>query len=395
MAGMKSYDADVIVAGRGLVGAAVALGLAQHGLQVLNIAPAVAVSAQETTHWDRRVYALSAASLRLLERLRVRHLLHATRLAPVRTMEIAGDQGGQLHFSAYEADLEQLACIVEARHLQQSLESGAQMFRSLHNITGRARDCQDSTQGVMVTTDEGATYRARLVIAADGAHSPLRTGLGMTGKIHDYAQHGVVTHLLTQHPHHDTAFQWFLPQGILALLPMPEPNLVSMVYSLAENQAKSLMAKGLDELSAQVTQLSQCRLGTLQATDAPLAFPLRYYSSDRLIAPRTAFIGDAAHLMHPLAGQGLNAGFSDVAALLAIVSKAYTGGRDIGSTQILRAYERSRAESLCLMLKTTDALQRLFGQSARPWKPLRNWGMNALNRAPLIKKSLMTYAINS
>jgi ubiquinone biosynthesis UbiH/UbiF/VisC/COQ6 family hydroxylase len=392
---MKSYDADVIVAGRGLVGAAVALGLAQHGLQVLNIAPAAAASGHEATRWDRRVYAMSAASLRLLEHLRVHHLLQPTRLAPVRSMEIAEDQSSQLHFSAYEANLEQLACIVEARHLQQALESGTQMFRSLYSIIGRAIDCQDSAEGVMVTTDTGATYRARLVIAADGANSPLRTGLGMTAQSHDYGQHGIVTHLLTQRPHHGAAFQWFLPQGILALLPMPEPCLVSMVYSLAEDQAQSLMAAELAELSAQVTRLSQHRLGTLQATDAPLAFPLRYLSSDRLIAARTAFVGDAAHLMHPLAGQGLNTGFGDVAALLAIVSKGYAEGRDIGSTQILRAYERSRAESLCLMLKTTDALQRLFAQPAKPWKPLRNWGMNALNRLPLIKKTLMNHAINS
>jgi 2-polyprenyl-6-methoxyphenol hydroxylase-like FAD-dependent oxidoreductase len=155
------------------------------------------------------------------------------------------------------------------------------------------------------------------------------------------------------------------------------------------------MAADPGELSAQVTRLSQNRLGTLQATDAPVAFPLRYLSSDRLIAPRVAFVGDAAHLMHPLAGQGLNAGLGDVAALLAIVSTAHTQGRDIGSTQILRAYERSRAESLCLMLKTTDALQRLFAQPAAPWMQLRNWGMNAVNRLPVVKRSLVTYASGS
>jgi len=393
---MKSYDADVIVAGRGLVGVAAALGLAQQGLRVLNIAPAVPASAEvETTPWDRRVYALSAATLELLQRLRVRPLLQPNRVAPVRAMEISGDQGGRLTLSAYEAGLEQLASIVEARHLQQVLDSGCQMFPGLSSVVGRPSVCQDDGSRVRLTTEEGMTYQARLVIAADGANSPLRTSLGMTGKTHDYAQRGVVTHFVTQRPHQGMAFQWFLPQGILALLPMPEPDLVSMVYSLAEDEAQTLMAADPGELSAQVTRLSQNRLGTLQATDAPLAFPLRYLSSDRLIAPRVAFVGDAAHLMHPLAGQGLNAGLSDVAALLAIVSTAQTLGRDIGSTQLLRAYERSRAESLCLMLKTTDTLQRLFAQPAAPWKRLRNWGMNAVNRLPVVKKTLVAYASGS
>ncbi|MCA3155834.1 MAG: FAD-dependent monooxygenase [Burkholderiales bacterium] len=393
---MKSYDADVIVAGRGLVGVAAALGLAQQGLRVLNIAPAVPASAEvETTPWDRRVYALSAATLELLQRLRVRPLLQPNRVAPVRAMEISGDQGGRLTLSAYEAGLEQLASIVEARHLQQVLDSGCQMFPGLHSVVGRPSVCQDDGSRVRLTTEEGMTYQARLVIAADGANSPLRTSLGMTAKTHDYAQRGVVTHFVTQRPHQGTAFQWFLPQGILALLPMPEPDLVSMVYSLAEDEAQTLMAADPGELSAKVTRLSQNRLGTLQATDAPLAFPLRYLSSDRLIAPRVAFVGDAAHLMHPLAGQGLNAGLGDVAALLAIVSSAQTLGRDIGSTQLLRAYERSRAESLCLMLKTTDTLQRLFAQPAAPWKRLRNWGMNAVNRLPVVKKTLVAYASGS
>jgi ubiquinone biosynthesis UbiH/UbiF/VisC/COQ6 family hydroxylase len=322
-------------------------------------------------------------------------LLQPNRVAPVRAMEISGDQGGRLTLSAYEAGLEQLASIVEARHLQQVLDSGCQVFPGLHSVVGRPSVCQDDGSRVRLTTEEGMTYQARLVIAADGANSPLRTSLGMTAKTHDYAQRGVVTHFVTQRPHQGTAFQWFLPQGILALLPMPEPDLVSMVYSLAEDEAQTLMAADPGELSAKVTRLSQNRLGTLQATDAPLAFPLRYLSSDRLIAPRVAFVGDAAHLMHPLAGQGLNAGLGDVAALLAIVSSAQTLGRDIGSTQLLRAYERSRAESLCLMLKTTDTLQRLFAQPAAPWKRLRNWGMNAVNRLPVVKKTLVAYASGS
>jgi ubiquinone biosynthesis UbiH/UbiF/VisC/COQ6 family hydroxylase len=391
---MESYNADVIVVGRGLVGTAAALGLAQHGLQVLSIAPPV-VAAAEHTHWDRRVYALSAASLGLFEWLRVRHLLQPERLAPIRAMELMGDQSGRLSLSAYEAGMEQLTCMAESRHLQQALEFGCQMLPRLRRVMAQPIEYQETDQGVRVTTEAGMSYLARLLVAADGADSPLRARWGLESQSHDYDQHGLVTFFQTQQPHYDTAFQWFLGGDILALLPLPEPRMVSMVYSVARERGQALAAAELSALSAQITELSHRRLGNLQAAEPVCSFPLRYRRSKRLIAPRVVFVGDAAHLMHPLAGQGLNTGLADVACLLDIVSEAHVQGHDLGSTRVLRTYERQRAEPLCLMLKTTDALQRLFARPEAPWPLLRNWGMSAVNRLPFLKKTLIAYARGS
>lgn len=386
---MKACDADVIVAGRGIVGAAMALGLAQQGWRVLNLGPPPAPTGNEP--WDRRVYALSAASLAVLDRLRVRGLLQPARLAAIRRMRIWGDAGGQLEFSAYQAHIEHLAVIAEARHLQQALDTATTTSTGLQMRVARVSGCTLEDDVIRVTTDVG-DFRARLVIAADGAESPLRATLGGAVERYNYAQQGLVTHWLAERPHCDTAYQWFLGDRILALLPMPQAHLVSMVFSVPDPYVPQLMQADPALLAEQIEQASGGVLGRLRLTDPPLAFPLRYLRSQRLVGPRLALIGDAAHLMHPLAGQGLNAGLQDVNALLDSLAQP-SPWRDAGDPSLLRRYERARQEDLWKMLTLTDGLKKIFERSTPSIQWVRNVGMNQLNRWSWMKRNLIAQAM--
>ena len=394
------FDAnfDVVVAGRGIAGATFALGLAQQGLRVLNTGPT------QNAAQDKRVYALSNASVQLLQTLRIDKLLNQD-LVPVHDMHVHGDAGGRLHFSAYEAGVNALAWMAQASDLLPALHHACELSRALRIGEDSVTNFQAHEDHVEVTLGEQQiepntkphdaaqrSVKTYLLVAADGAASPLRAHAGITLKRQPYEQKGVVTRLRTEHPHNNAAYQWFSQESVLALLPLSGDE-VSLVYAVSDAHAQRLLALPLKALSEEMTRASAGQLGQLEALEPAQAFALNYQRSSSPIAPRLALIGDAAHQMHPLAGQGLNAGLLDVQVLLDSIA-ARGAMRDPGDEKVLRRYQRQRAENLSLMLALTDQLQKGFQRPQTPWRVLRNLGMNALNEIQPLKNRLIRHAMN-
>ena len=392
---------DVAVAGRGAVGSALALGLAQAGLRVALIGPAPAPS-QAKPAWDLRVFALSRASMALFERLKIARRLDWARIAAVRDMQIQGDDTrapGQLHFSAYGAQVGELAWIVEGRNLQHALELGCEMQASLVAINGEVEAYTVGADTVDITLNNGDLLRAALLVGADGAQSRVRSLAGIDGVRRDYGHSGVVTDFVCERPHGDCAYQWFRGDSILALLPLPPHEAqpgpsthVSMVWSVPTERAAQLLRSSADALADEVEQASGGRLGKLRTMEHPAAFALRYFVADPCVQPRLALVGDAAHLMHPLAGQGMNAGLLDAVALLDVLTSRESF-RDLGDLRLLRRYARARREDLHLMMTTTDLLKRLFERDDPIARGLRNVGMNLVDRIPVLKNRLIRQAM--
>jgi ubiquinone biosynthesis UbiH/UbiF/VisC/COQ6 family hydroxylase len=249
-----------------------------------------------------------------------------------------------------------------------------------------------------VQLSNGQEIETALLVAADGGRSAIRAQAGIGGPEHAYEQHGVVAHFNCEHPHGGVAWQWFQGDAILALLPLSNPNTVhasrrvSMVWSLPDERAHAAVALPPDELCRQVEEASQGVLGKMELWQAPAAFPLRFFKADEIVQPRLALVGDAAHQMHPLAGQGINTGLQDVEALLDVLA-AREPFRDLGDLRLLRRYARARAEPVALMMHTTDALHRLFAQPQPLASTLRNTGMALLNRVPGLKHRLIRQAV--
>ena len=336
--------------------------------------------------FDPRVYALSPGNVDFLRRLGAWEAI-APRAAPVYAMRIQGDDGrAALEFSAYEAGVAQLAWIVEDDALQRALWNG---------LDASAKRCQAlelDAQEARVTFDDGSSLGARLVVGADGAHSFVRERAGIEVRERDFEQAAVVANFRCEKPHGNTAFQWFQGGPVLALLPLPGDQ-VSMVWSLPAAEAARMAALAPAGLADEVAHASQAKLGALVPASAVRTFPLRRLSARRLVAPRVALVGDAGHVVHPLAGQGLNLGLQD-ARVLAEVLAMREPGRDPGDYRLLRRYERRRAEPILAMDAVISGLFSLYGVRNRGIGRLRNAGLNLTDRLPVLKNILMRQAMS-
>lgn len=381
---------DIAVVGGGLVGKTAALALTQAGYRTALLAQPTAPQ-PPGQRFDPRVYALSASSQALLERLRVWQALDHTRLAPVFDMRVYGDAQAELHFSAFQAAVPQLAWIAEASLIERALDTALRFQPQLTWLAGRAQAFDAAPGAACLTLDDGSTLEADLVIGADGAHSWVRGQIGADVTRRDYRQVGVVANFKAERPHRETAYQWFADGEILALLPLPDGH-VSLVWSAHAPHAETLLALDPAQLAAEVERATRTRLGALECVTPAQGFPLARQSVDRLIAPRVALVGDAAHVIHPLEGQGMNLGLRDVAALVDTVAHR-EAFRDLGDTVLLRRYERARREDIQALTLATDGLQRLFALPGTPARVLRNVGMAAVGAQPFIKNWLVGAAL--
>jgi 2-polyprenylphenol 6-hydroxylase len=344
-----------------------------------------APEAAPTDGFDVRVYALSPGNIQFLRRLGVWEAI-APRAAPVHAMRIHGDDGrAVLEFGAYEAGVAELAWIVEDAGLQRALWNG---------LAGSAQRCQALEVGereARVTLEDGTSLGARLVVGADGANSFVRKSAGIEVRERDFEQVAVVANFHCGKPHGNTAFQWFQGGPVLALLPLPQDQ-VSMVWSVPAADGARLSALSAPALAAEVTGASGNILGTLTAASPVRSFPLRRLSARRLVAPRVALVGDAGHVVHPLAGQGLNLGLQD-ARVLAEILTAREPGRDPGDHRLLRRYERQRSEPILAMDAVISGLFSLYGARNPTIGRLRNAGLNLTDRLPVLKNLLMRQAM--
>ena len=397
---------QVAVIGGGLVGAATALALLQQGLRVVLIEHHPAPT--PTATWDPRIYAISPASEDLLRDLNVWQRMEATRLQAVYRMDVYGDANGHLRFDAYESGLGRLATILESSRLQHAL------WQAIRELDPDALHCPAELQSIEWDTpvstlhfSDGNRLRAELVVAADGVHSRVRELAGLTHQIHPYPQQGLVANFACELPHRGTAFQWFTParqQGdIVTYLPLamqsplPEDvtkvnrstesgNCMSLVWSTAD--AASLLALDPDAFTQQVELAGHTRLGKLRLLTQPLAFPLQLTRVEQIYKPGLVLVGDAAHGVHPLAGQGVNLGFADAVALRSVLRKR--GSARCGDERLLARYARQRALPVAQMQGVLHGLYHLFSLNGAGWP--RNTGMNILNHLGFAKSALVREA---
>ncbi len=385
-------SASIVVCGSGIVGLSAALAFARKGEPVTLVGPRPAAPSLAQDEFYPRVYALSPASQRFLASIGVWDLMDPRRLTSVQAMEIHGDGNGLLNLNAWQTAQSELAWIVESSEIERVLVQAAQVM-GLHWVTEKFASYTPGT----LTTERGTTLAAELFIAADGAQSPLRAAAGLPVDSRPYGATALGAHLDCSLPHQGTALQWFGADGVLALLPMPDTTngpQVSMVWSLKEDIAQSLQAMSAQErastLQARLAAATAGRLGALTLRGAVHSFPLSLDQSP-LIGDRVALAGDAAHRVHPLAGQGLNLGLGDVQALVDTVTSRESF-RSPGDPMVLRRYRRLRAEPVLAMRLVTDGLARLFDIQHAPVVWLRNMGMNLAEKLPFIKRQLISGA---
>ncbi|MGH8631955.1 MAG: FAD-dependent monooxygenase, partial [Burkholderiales bacterium] len=312
-------DTEVVIVGGGPTGTSLAAALADCGVSNALIDPRSELAAL-AAELDARVYALRPASISFLGRCGIWGNVDDSRLCPIHEMRVSGDDGvSMLRFDAYRAGLAQLAVVAEDTNLQHAARVTLKSKPLATLVAGRALvDARWGEKRVELVLDDGSSVRAQLAVAADGADSRLRTLAGIEIDSRPYRQRALVANFHTEKPHHCVAFQWFRDDGVLALLPLPGDR-VSMVWSTGEDNAQCLAALEPPELARHVGAASGNQLGELSPSGPVSAFPLRLMRARSMLAPRLVIVGDAAHNVHPLAGQGLNLGLADCEALAATI----------------------------------------------------------------------------
>ncbi len=381
---------DIVIVGGGLAGLSLAAALRRSSLSVALIegqAPVIPAGL------DSRVYAISPANARFLDELGVWRHMDATRMQPVAQMEVHGDAGGRLDFSAYGVGAAELAWILESSLMQCELwETVKRQAKLTLLCPAKPRELMLAPDAAVLTLDDGRRIKARLVVGADGAESWTRGAAGIEVRFDPYDQLGVVANFETELPHRGTAFQWFrCEEGVLAWLPLPG-NRMSMVWSAPEYLGRELLGLDAQALAARVADGGGRRLGALKLITPQAGFPLRLMRAPRCVAPRLALIGDAAHTIHPLSGHGINLGFQDARALSGVLCDK-PEHIDCGDYSLLRRYERARKEEVVTLQTLTDSLHDLFGPSADSLMRLRNLGLNLTNSLPVVKDLLVRYAL--
>jgi 2-polyprenylphenol 6-hydroxylase len=394
---MVASSFDIAVVGSGVPGLAAALGFAQQGLSVALIGPRPKPFAPTgSAPFDPRIYAMAPSSIALLEDLGVWGNVDQQRVCAVEHMRVFGDDGPQLAFDAYGATVERLATIVEERELLRVLDAACGFQPTIKRISASFVSLAANPDAIDVAL-QGASVAAKLLVGADGGNSSVRAAAGISATIKSYDQAAIVANFDCARPHLNTAWQWFTEEGVVALLPLPGER-VSLVWSAPQQLASELAALEPDQLAIRVAERCSSTagdfagIGPLTAIGPSHTFPLQQIAVSRLIGSRMALVGDAAHVIHPLAGQGLNLGLQDV-ALLHDVIRTREPFRDVGDEVLLRRYERGRAEALGLMRFTTDSLARLFAIDDPLVRRLRNTGLAVVNRLSPLKNALIRRAL--
>jgi len=384
---------DVLVAGGGLVGLSVAPALARAGLSVaLADGATVGAPATDPATLDARVYAISPGSVAFLESLAVWPALPASRLQPVESMRVEGDRGAVLEFSAYDLGVRALAWIVEEREIRAALVPRVRAEGVTILAPRRFESLAFAPESATLKLEGGECVEARLVVGADGVRSWVREAAGMHALPRPYGQTAVVANFACERAHRGCARQWFREDGgILAWLPLPGRR-VSIVWSAPTPLAEELMALDHAALAERVAAAGGHVLRDFDVVTPPAAFPLQFLRLPALVAHRLALVGDAAHGVHPLAGQGVNLGFGDAQALAEVLASRGPVA-DPGAPLLLERYARRRAEPVLAMQAVTDGLARLFGARGTWVSVLRNLGLAAADRLPLVKRALAQPAL--
>lgn len=399
MINRNSRDFDVIVVGAGVIGAVMACLLLRQGsgvsLRVALIADRFMQTPPAQAEWDLRVFALSRASERVLKLAGIWGALPATRLNPFERMRVWDAQGsawgaGSLSFDCADIGEPNLGYIVDGHVLQwQALQQARALGAVL--IEAPLTAIVENRDEVRAGLEDGRELRGTLIVGADGTESKTRQLLGIDTAGHAYHQDALVTHVRTVLPHADTAWQRFLPTGPLAFLPLSDGR-CSLVWSTNRAEATRLRALDPQSFGAELTAASGEVLGACTLAAPLAAFPLNLQHAVAYARPRAVLIGDAAHAVHPLAGQGLNLGFNDCAALAQVLEDCGSA-LSFGDMKVLRRYERWRRTENLLVSAGLDALERLFSSTSGSVAAARKFGLGAVERSSAVKRQLARQAL--
>ncbi|WP_432786194.1 2-octaprenylphenol hydroxylase [Oligella sp. MSHR50489EDL] len=394
MSGNQVKTYEVIVCGAGIAGMAAALQLAKNRISVAILAPKVQPKHSLGEQYHPRIYAISPASQQFLEDLGVWQMMPAERRNPVRQMEVHGDLDGEIVLDAQQSQRLELAYIVESGEIEQALFNALKVY-GVPWIEDKLKG-YEQWQGE-VRCESGQLLHTKLLIGADGARSTVRELCGIRHEFKAYGDTGLVAQLTVEKPHLNSAIQWFSHSGVLAFLPLPDTadgHQVSMVWSAPDAIAEKYLAMSADELAERLPPALQAiagqRLGEIKLRSPMYGFPLTLESS-AMVGPGVALVGDAAHRVHPLAGQGLNLGLGDVETLCKVLIER-EAMRELNDMRLLQRYKHQRAEAIFNMRFATDGLYRLFAINTPAIAMLRNTGLSLVNRILPLKKYLVRSA---
>lgn len=389
-------QAEVVIVGAGLVGIAAAVALAKRGLRVALVdsrTDETATSPPSATDWDQRIYAITPGNKQWLEALDVWPRLDGGRVCSVDRMQVWGDNAhAVLMFDAYDASLPSLSFILEGRQLEQALWSRARTLGievlAGGKVTGLSLPGGPYARSSRLMLADGRTIETSLIVAADGGHSTVRQLAGLTSTRHAYEDNGVVANFECELAHGQVARQWFRDDGVLAWLPLPGQR-ISMVWSTPRHA--ELLAMDDATFCSTVAAAGAQTLGELRLISRPASFPLSLQSPVRLVLPGLVLIGDAAHQVHPLAGQGVNLGFRDVIELTTTLVERHAN-ESLGDLLVLRRYERARKTDILAMRHVTHGLHELFAHPQPMLRRLRNLGLGLTDRHAWLKRQLIKHA---
>jgi 2-octaprenylphenol hydroxylase len=389
---VKSYD--IIIVGGGMVGTTMACALQGSGMKIALIETALPSDIGADDPVDLRVSAITRASQQIFTALGAWPGMTARRISPFCEMQV-WDAGGDglIHFDAAEMGEDALGHIIENRVIQHALWERLQVEGGVDLICpGIVAEMRRDDTLIHVSLADGKSLSARLLVGADGAQSRVRQFAGIQTHGWTYDQQAVVATVATELNHRETAWQRFLPTGPVAFLPLHDGR-CSIVWSTTPQQARQLLAADDAAFCRQLESAFGATLGRIESTSERASFPLRLQYVDSYVKPGLALIGDAAHTVHPLAGQGVNLGILDAATLAEVLSDAYEQGKGIAALKVLRRYERWRKGHNLMMMATMDGFKRLFGTD---WEPLcwaRNAGLTLTNALPPVKHLIMSHAM--
>lgn len=388
-------ESDIIIVGGGLIGGVLALGLAeQTNLKITLLEAKADLPIWAADQAEDRVIALSLSSKRILSRLGLWPSIAKQRVSPFDKMQVWDEKtGASISFASENVGEAVLGYIVENNLIQQTVLQAVQSKPNiLYHAPVTLKALTTHSEKVVIETEQGA-YCAKLGVGADGANSWVALKAGLHMPAHSYAALGLVATVTTEKPHDNTARQIFLATGPLAFLPLQDAHRSSIVWSLPVDEANRLVKLEDAAFLAELTRAFENRLGAVTHVNQRLVFPLAHHEVARYIDQRIALLGDAAHTMHPLAGQGANLGLLDAASLIDVLKKALESKRDIGTQAVLRQYERWRKADNMLLLTGVDQLKQLFASQTPLVASFRRYGLNFIDRTAILKNVFNRYAV--